>query len=485
MDQMIIVEVAYILLLLFTFYRIIYDTERTAKVYAYLMLVLMVPVLGIIFYFSFGVNYRNRKMFERKSIGNQKLEEVMSEDLHAHTEGLIDRYLGENNDTRKMARLLLNDRLSPLTHGNTVDVLINGEDKYQRLRDDLKAAKDHIHMEYYIWKDDVIGNELKDILIQKAQEGVTVRVIYDDFGSRGIKGRMEKELKQAGADVFPFYSIKFYLLASRINYRNHRKIAIIDGKVAYTGGINISEEYVNDRGFEQGYWRDTHLRIEGPGVAYLQYLFFSDWNFSAEEALPFESHFFPDDLGSAKTDRDVMVQIAASGPDSERPTILYSLMKAIESADEELLITTPYFVPTRAMLDGLIMAALGGVDVKILLPEKSDSRMVDLVGRSYFKQLLKAGVKIYLYTKGMIHAKTMVVDGQLSIVGTANLDIRSFDLNFEVNAIVYDENVSDDLRKAFQNDLEDSMLIDCDRWCDRSVFKEMVERIARLLSPIM
>ena len=292
-------------------------------------------------------------------------------------------------------------------------------------------------------------------------------------------------MKDGGINLFPFSRVRLFALANRLNYRNHRKIIVIDGNIGFVGGINISERYINSE--EQGkklYWRDTHLRIEGAGTYYLQYLFLCDWNFCAQSQLQPSREFFPSPtLLNNKGNK--IVQIAASGPDSERPTILFSLLQAISLASKEILITTPYFIPGESILDALMVAALGGVSVKILVPGISDSRIVNAAAFSYYDILLNAGAEIYLYQKGFIHSKTLVADDKIAMVGTANMDHRSFDLNFEVNAIVYDETFAKELKREFYKDLKDAESIDVKAWNNRPIIKQLGEKCARLISPML
>jgi len=314
---------------------------------------------------------------------------------------------------------------------------------------------------------------------------VEVRLIYDDFGSRSIRKTIVPRLREGGVRAFPFYRIIFIALANRLNYRNHRKIIVIDGITAFVGGINISDRYCNEEGdAKKLFWRDTHLRIDGPGVQYLQYLFLCDWNFCASERLTPDGTLFP--LPSTYGPRgNKVVQIAASGPDSDVPTILFSLLQAISLATTEILITTPYFIPGESLIDALMVAALGGVKVKLLVPGISDSKLVDAAARSYYGDMLRAGVEVYLYQKGFVHAKSVVTDRKVAIVGTANMDYRSFDLNFEVSAVVYDNQVAGELADIFYQDIQFAEKIDPVQWSLRPAWKKMPEKIARLVSPLL
>ncbi|EHQ28591.1 cardiolipin synthase [Mucilaginibacter paludis] len=483
MNWILLFEIFYSIIVVLVCLRIIYDTRSTSKTSAYLLLTLFLPGLGMIIYFVVGANYRKNKLYSKKIVKNNRLLHQIKKQIYLESEKTWDSGESEVKSHKKLARLLLNDSMSPLTGSNEVKLLLNGENKFPEVLKQLKEAKHHIHIEYYIFEDEVIGNQIKDILIAKAREGVTVRFIYDDFGSRSIRKKLVPELLDAGVQAFPFYQIYFMALANRINYRNHRKIIIIDGCTGFVGGINVSDRYINDsNNTDKVFWRDTHVMIKGPGVYYLQYLFICDWNFCAETELEPQEELF---CAEKSKTSDAIVQIAASGPDSETPTIMFSLIQAIGMAEEEILISTPYFIPGETLIDALNVAAMSGVKVKLLVPGKSDSAFVDSAARSYYQEILRSGVEIYLYQKGFMHAKTMVLDGSLSIIGTANMDHRSFELNFEVNSMVYDNELSNQLRDAFYQDLEHSTKINSNTWAKRPLYKQLPERITRLLSPLL
>lgn len=476
-----IFEFTYVTILVLVSLRIIYDTTSTTKTLAYLLLVIFIPIAGMLFYFSFGINYRKRSVYSKKLVEDDALRKQLVKRVISNSEINLQNNTDVIGDGNSLVNLLLRDSLSPLTIRNDVKLLINGEEKFPELFKALKSAKHHIHIEYYIYENDVIGNEVKEILMQKAKEGVEVRLIYDAFGSRSIRKKFVNELKESGVEAYPFNRIRFIPLANRLNYRNHRKIIVVDANCAFTGGINISDRYINN-GVNKIYWRDTHLRIDGPGVQYLQYLFFCDWNFCSKQKMQPDPVYFN---GTNKHNTDISVQIAASGPDSPTPTIMLSLLKAIHLAKKEILITTPYFIPGESILNALKVASLGGVSVRILAPGISDSKLVNAAAWSYYDDLLKAGVEIFLYRKGFIHVKTMVVDDYISVVGTANMDYRSFDLNFEVNAIIYGEMVAEQLRTNFCNDLKEAEKIEPETWGRRPWYKQLPEKIARLLSPLL
>lgn len=482
-NWLLIGETLYLAIIILVCLRIIYDTRSSIKTLAYLLLVIFVPIAGTLFYFSFGINYRKRSLYSKKLLQNVELMHRIEQRIVSYSRQNFRESSAEIQHYRPLALMLLRDNFSPLTAGNKVKLLLNGEQKFAEVFEAIERARHHIHLEYYIIENDNIGNKLKTLLIQKAKEGVIVRLIYDDFGSRSIRRKFRKELQEAGIEVYPFHKIHILFLANRLNYRNHRKIIVVDGITAFVGGINISDSYINNPDQkEKTYWRDTHLRIDGPGAFYLQYLFFTDWNFSSQRHLEPEKQYF---LPTESMEGDTVVQIASSGPDSSKPTIMFSILQAIALAKEEILLTTPYFIPGESILDAMTIAAMGGVKVKLLVPEKSDSFIVDAAARSYFESLLDAGVQIYQYQKGFIHAKTLVVDNVLSMVGTANMDYRSFDLNFEVNAIVYDSAFAGELRDAFFQDLGYAVKLDAASWKTRPVYLQLIEKVFKLISPLL
>ncbi|MBQ0786517.1 MAG: cardiolipin synthase [Oceanihabitans sp.] len=483
MNWILIAQVTYVILLIFVCFRIIFDTEDTTKTVAYLLLSIFLPIGGMIIYFSFGVNYRKRKMYDKKLMDNERLQGDLEKELIKYSKEILQDGDAAVKSNKKLVNLVLKENLSPLTNNNDAKLLLNGENKFPEVIKAIESAKHHIHVEYYIFQDDTIGNTLVDLLIKKAKEGVKVRFIYDDFGSRSIREKCIPKLKEAGAETSPFYEIKFYALASRINYRNHRKIIIVDGKTSFVGGINVSDKYINSKNNEL-FWRDTHLMIHGPATWYLQFLFLCDWNFCAEDTVAINNDLFPKAETFTST-QDKMVQITASGPDSDTPTILFSIFQAICLAKKEILITTPYFIPGDSLLDALVIAAKSGVSVKLLVPGISDSKLANLASSSYYNTLLYAGVEIYKYQKGFVHAKTVVVDNEIAIVGTANMDIRSFDLNFEVNAIVYDEEINQQLKNAFYEDISHADKIDLETWKNRPTYIQFFEKMARLFSPLL
>jgi cardiolipin synthase len=470
----------YLLILLAVCLRIIYETRSATKTMAYLLLAVFIPVGGIVFYLLFGINFWKTKLYSSKSEEDEKLLEQLKKKMKIYvSETVLPAELPAEN--RELAVMLQKGLSSPLTRRNKLKLLINGEEKFPEVIEAIRNAKHHIHIQYYIFAQDKIGEQIEELLIKKATEGVRVRFIYDDFGSPNIKKKIEDRMRKAGIEIYPFQKVMFYLLANRLNYRNHRKTLIIDGQTAFTGGINVCDKYINN-GTHELFWRDTHLRIDGPGVFYLQYLFLTDWKFCCNEDLELDEFQFQ---APATHKEDAFVQVAASGPESKHPSVLFSLLQSINLAKKEILITTPYFIPGDSILEALKIAALSGLSVKLLVPGICDSKLVNAASKSYYEDLLCAGVEVYVYKKGFVHAKTLVADGNLSIVGTANMDYRSFELNFEANVLLYDRTFAEELRSVFYNDLEEVEKIDRDEWCRRSAFQQLPERLARLFSHVL
>lgn len=476
----------YVLFVIYTAIRIIMDTQNTAKALIYFLMVVFVPVIGIIVYYSIGVNYRKHIMYSKRLNHNFEsahgLEKAADEYKKAES-------LGSQEKIGEFAPLVnLINKQSPLaSNNNNIELLINGEEKFPRLLEDLQNAKHHIHLEYYIYEENEIGKQVAEIIKQKAREGVQVRFMYDDFGSKSLKKRFIRELEEAGVEVSDFYKISLFRFGSTINYRNHRKIVVIDGVIGYVGGINISDRYINAEYTKEKnpyFWRDTHMRIEGITTFNLQYTFLTDWNFSAQQNIKLEEEYFPIQALD-NTYGDKFVQTLGSGPDSDFPIVMYALMEAMNLAKKQILITTPYFIPDQAFIDAMKIAALSGIDVRLMVPGVSDSHFVNAVARSYYEDLMKAGITIYQYNKGFIHAKTLICDDSFSMVSTVNLDQRSFNLNFEMASFIYDKEFAQSLKDSFFEDVKDCITIQLDDWENRPFKKVFGERLARLFAPLM
>ena len=472
--------VLYALFILIVICWLIYDKRDPGKSWAWITAIVLIPIAGFILYMTFGRNHRKEKRYNRKEIA----------DLELHIETLSARQLYELNSPLFQHRpeikkykdtitLLLNNNKSLLTARNRATVLHNGSETFPALLEALRSAKTFIHIEYYIFKKDRIGREVANVLMDKAREGVEVRFIYDDVGSWGLSPKFLHRMKKAGVKVHCFQRVVFPFLTSKVNYRNHRKIVVVDGEVGFTGGINIAKRYLI--GTRHGIWRDTHLKIEGEAVATLNAVFAMDWHFVCKEKLADMDKYYP----PSGIDIETPIQIASSGPDSDWASIMQAFFAAITRAKDHIYISTPYFLPNQAIMTAVEVAAMSGVDVRILLPEKSDSKIVHWATKSYISELLEAKVKVYLYKKGFNHSKLIMIDSMFCSVGTANMDNRSFDVNFEVTAIMYDEKVTLELEEHFLDDLRGSELITRNDWEGRPRWDSFREGAARLFSPLM
>lgn len=475
-----VITIVYYLLVLGVAIAVIVDNKNPAKTLAYLLVLLFVPVLGLVVYVLFGQNLRKQKLFSRKGIKDNvwlKSWTEERENVFNETAKVDDGFLAGK---AKIARLLQNNDDAALTRNNNLEILYNTSLIFERMFTDMRTAKHHLHVEFYILENDEIGNEFKNILIDRAKNGVEVRLSIDDVGSRKLPAKFINQLKDAGVVVGKFMPVIFPFLTSRANYRNHRKIVVVDGRVGYIGGLNIADRYTN-RIKKFAFWRDTQLRMEGECVKSLQIQFLLNWRFVTKESVEIGKKYFPD-LPEINTQ---YAQIVGAGPDSDWPNIMQGLLMAISTAKKYVYITTPYFIPTEEVLNALQVAALGGIDVKIILPRSGDSWLTQAASMSYIKQMLAAGVRVFWYKKGFVHAKTMVVDDGFATVGTTNMDIRSFNINFEINCFMYNNELAKSLRNQFEEDLHESEEINLSRWDKRPRTKKLIESLARMFAPLL
>lgn len=480
MDPWVVLTGAYYALAILLSIGILLENRNPPKTIAYLLVLFLFPYFGLVVYILFGQNLRKQKLFKRKNLmDNEKVKNFSNEILEdiVEVEPELESILGSQIKT---AKALMKNENALLTLNNQVTLLKNGEEKFPQWMEALGSAKHHIHLDYYIIESGPLVNELIDLLITKRKEGVEVRIIYDAVGSSGFKRSDINKLKASGALVAPFMPVLFPNFTSKANFRDHRKITVVDGSVGFVGGINLSGRYSNQ--FENSvYWRDTHLKMEGDAVKGLQLAFYLNWEFVHHEKLQLNSDYFPaTDLSDL-----TLTQIATSGPDSDWAGIMHGIFSAINNAKEYVYITTPYFIPNEALNTALLSAALSGVDVRILIPKKADTFITQAASMSYMKPLLRAGVKVYLYEKGFVHAKTLVVDDLMATVGTANFDNRSFDINFEINAFVYDEDFAIQVKEMFIEDLADCKALLLSRWDKRTIRKRIIESLARLIAPVL
>lgn len=475
------ITIIYILNTLLAIALIFLERRDPTSTWAWLLVLFFIPLAGFVIYLLFGRKLRDKHSFRWSGKNRIGIETLIDYQIEAIEENRFEFRLDDTAHYHDMIYLHLRNNHAVLTQDNDVQVFNDGAAKFEALLNDLEQAKDHIHFQYYILRLDSLGTKILNVLIKKAKQGVKVRVLYDDIGSRGLRIKHLKELSDAGGEVAAFFPAILPLINPRLNYRNHRKIVVIDGRIGYVGGFNVGDEYLGlDKKF--GYWRDTHLRIEGSAIHPLQTRFLLDWNqASALDDIDYAERYFP----AIPMKGSVGLQIVSSGPDAEWEQIKDGYLKMIFLAKEYIYIQTPYFIPDVSFLDALRIACLSGVDVRIMIPNKPDHMFVYWATYSNVGKLLKAGAKVYIYENGFIHSKQIVVDDEVSTVGTANIDVRSFKLNFEINAFIYDREKSHELAELFESDMQLSTELTYDMYLNRTRGIKIKESVSRLLSPIL
>lgn len=503
--------------LFFSILIIFFQRRDPKSVWTWLFALNFIPVFGVLFYLLFGQDLRKSKMFRIKEVEDRlnlsaKNQEQVIRDYHG-----FDSCDPVIQDYGSLTLYNLETSGAVLTIRNTLDIFTDGQQKFQDLRRELRNAKHYIHFQYYIIKNDEVFDSIVPILIEKVREGVEVRVLADGMGGRFMPKKRWAKLRNAGIKVGIFFPPILGRLNLRVNYRNHRKIVVIDGRIGYVGGFNIGKEYISkDPKF--GYWRDTHLKICGDAALSLQIRFALDWNYAVHENLFLSGRYFGADFdeeagswkqGGADLEQELLeemktqgkrpwsdpgymnrdgatgIQIISSGPDTRTKNIRDNYLELIHKAKNHIYIQTPYFVPDDAILSALKIAARSGVDVRLMIPCKPDHPFVYWATYSYAGDLLDAGAKCYVYENGFLHAKGIMVDGLVSCYGTANMDIRSFELNFEVNAVIYDEAATEMLEQAFLDDLPHCQELTMERYQNRKMIIRIKEQFCRLLSPLL
>ncbi len=460
---------------------VFFERREPRAVWTWLMLLYFIPILGIFLYFMIGHDFRKEHMFRTKEIEDAIHSAIRTQEETIRT----DNFHPQDPRLRKFSDLVLfNLEASDAvyTADNQVEIFTDGREKFKALYEEIQGAREYIHIQYYIIREDELWQKLEEALIKKAREGLEVRILYDSMGCRTMGKKVWKRLSQEGIQIGEFFPALLRRLQLRMNYRNHRKIVVIDGRTAFVGGFNVGREYVGlDPKF--GYWRDTHLQIRGSAVLSLHIRFILDWNYATKQNLFEEDEYFMEAGGKAWGKE--AVQIISSGPDSKEQNIRNTYLKMISKARKNIFIQTPYFVPDESVLDAIKIAAMSGVDVRVMIPCKPDHPFVYWATYSYVGDLLEAGAKCYTYDKGFLHAKGMTVDGVVSCYGTANMDIRSFKLNFEVNAVIYSVKVSEQLEEIFREDLKDCTQITPYSYGQRSYLIRAKEQFSRLFSPLL
>lgn len=450
---------------------VILDNRNPLKTLSWVVVLLLAPGIGLLFYFFFGQDNRKQRIISRrtyKRIMKGPQRKKLAPDTQCHVAA----------EYQPLADLLYQTNQSSLLYGTDCKTYTRGEEKFRDLLADISQARHHIHIQYYIFNDDEIGNQVKKVLMAKAKDGVKVRLLYDDVGSWAVKKQFFHEMQEAGVEVFSFLRVVFPVFTSKVNYRNHRKIVVIDGNIGYMGGMNIADRYI--KGIPWGTWRDTHFRFVGKGVYGLQSAFLIDWYVVSKQLLNDKAYFPP-----AETYTDNIMQIATSGPTGPWRTLLQATIFLIANAKKYIYIQTPYFLPTEGLNQALQIAALGGVDVRLMLPKRSDTRSTHLASRSFLDEMIKAGVKVYFYTPGFLHSKLLVSDDAVSAIGSANMDFRSFEHNFEINTYVYQETFAQEMKDMFFQDMQHCEQVIPSRWLKRPMKNRIPESFMRLFSPLL
>ncbi|HJJ59022.1 MAG TPA: cardiolipin synthase [Methanocorpusculum sp.] len=460
------------------------EKRRPTAAFAWCLLIIFIPIVGFIVYIFLGRHFYHKRLFDRKGLADQALNTYVEEELSSAAADKQLWHKGCGGFERCAVALLKTDN-ALLTINNKVDVYRDGYEKFEALKDAIRSAKHHVHIEYFIIRDDELGREIVSVLAEKAKEGVEVRALFDAGGVPGGYKKLFAPILENCGDVRIFFKSKLPV-SPRINFHDHRKILVIDGKLGFIGGFNIGDEYLGKG--ELGRWRDTHLRIAGGAVSTLQMRFIADWNYTAKDK-PIvikedDTLYFPDDL--LEDYGQSVVQIASSGPDTKNRPIYSGYVDLIGRAQESIYIHTPYFVPDEGMFEALRLAALSGVDVRIVIPCKPDHPFIYWANRSYLGDLMEAGVRGYEYKDGFIHSKASIYDGKVFSVGTANWDIRSFSLNFETQAFVYDAEIGAKAAADYLKELEtDCREITLEEYRSRSFRQRVLEGISRLFSPLL
>lgn len=478
-----ILDIIVILNTALAFVTVFREKRDIAATWAWMLVLVLLPVVGFIAYAFIGRKLPKNRMFRlQRQVAVQLNERLDQQREQLGTEIMPADKI--SHSVINMVNMFMETDQAFLARKNRVRIFTNGHDLFHTMMEDIEGAKSSIHIEFYTFYNDQIGNDILDLLVKKAAEGVEVRVIYDPWGSMGTWKRFFKPLMDVGGHVEPFLGVRSAVIDFRLNFRDHRKIVTVDGKVGYVGGFNIGDQYLG-RKKKFGNWRDTHLRIVGSAVFSLQARFMLDWN-ATDRDHPFvddriDSRYFP----ITKVKGTTSLQIVSSGPDSDLQQIKMGYMRLIQTAEKSLWIQTPYLIPDDSVLDSLRIAAMAGIDVRIMIPDKPDHAFVYRATQYYARQLADDGVKIYYYHDGFIHAKTMVIDGKISSVGSANMDYRSFKLNFEINAFIYDEQIAQQLTAIYETDIHNSELITPEMFDQQSAYLKFKQTASRLLSPIL
>ena len=466
-----VVSFIFLLAVVATIVVVVMDNRNPFKTLAWVLVLVFLPVIGLILYFFFGQDTRKERLISKKGFKRLTKYPMMEFQMQ-------ESFKASEEKQHQLIRFFQRVNLALPFEGNSMKIFQDGSSMLQALLATINSAKHHIHVEFYIFEDDAVGCLVKDALIEKAREGVEIRVLYDDVGCWKIPHRFYDEMREAGIEVRGFLKVRFPRFTSKVNYRNHRKLVVVDGRIGFVGGMNLAERYL--KGVPWGIWKDIMMQVEGKAVYGLQMAFLTDW-YATDHSLITSSSYFPkmEDKGTS------LMQVVTSDPVGEWKDIMQGLLIAITSAQKYVYIQSPYLLPTEPILLALKTAAAAGVDVRIMIPEKSDSRMVHWGTMSYLQELMEAGIKIYMYQKGFLHSKLIVCDDCLSSVGSTNMDFRSFEHNFEINAFMYDKTSALMLKDIFLSDQKDAKLLHLKEWRMRPWSQKVKESVIRLFAPLL
>ena len=478
MTWVLLITLVEIALTLTSLYLLIKDGSKPIRIWAWILLILFIPFIGAMLYFFFGVNLRRQKLFDLK----KEIDYIQFENFVKKYSAEAELSLLKRHDVTptylNLIRLLTRVNSSIITFNNKVRILNDGPETFEAIFEACEKAEKYIHLQYYIFIDGQLADRFVALFEKKIAQGVKVRLIYDALGSWDLSNKMINKFREIGVQIFPFMPVKFGRLA-RLNYRNHRKILIVDGLVGFTGGINVDDKYIKDDEV-LGHWTDTHIRIQGMSVNFLHFVFLSDWLFVTRENL-----IKPDIFKLMDKIGDTPVQIVSSGPDADYPNILQQYLYILYQAKEYVYIVNPYLVPDSTLSLAIKTVALSGIDIRIIVPRNSESAMIHWAVQSFFSRFLTAGVKIYLFQEGFIHSKVIISDDSVCSIGTANLDVRSLEQNFEVNALIYSKEETITMKKQFSVFQKNSKQLTLEEHTARPKIDRVKEKLARLSSPLM
>lgn len=464
--------VVYSIIIIITMVRVLMDNRQPAKTMAWMLVLMFIPFLGIILYIFFGQNTRKERKIWQQSL-DQLTKRSMLEFVEQKDFNIPEEY-------RTISNLFMNQNLALPFKNNEVEIYTSGYDFFPSLLMEIGKAEHHIHIDTFIISDDPLGRIIADALIDKAKQGVEVRLIYDDVGSWRTPNSFFTRMRNEGIEVYAFMPVRFPAFTSRVNYRNHRKICVIDGEVGFIGGMNIARRYV--QGTPKQSWRDTHVKLTGAAVYGLQRAFLVDWYF-VSKVLITERSYYPEIIIGQNNS---LVQVVTSSPTSLWPEIEQGYVRILTNAKHYVYMETPYFLPTDPILFAMRVAALSGVDVRLMIPYETDTKVVEWASRSYVIEASKAGVKILLYRKGFNHSKLLVSDDAMATIGSTNVDFRSFENDFEANALFYDKKIALQVKEVFLADQKDSIdLDDVRRFIKKPFLQRLWESFVRLLSPLL